>query len=236
MTDEALGNQDLDTSVETEQAQAVPRTYTDEEVNGIKARAKREAYEKARRDEAERYQQMIAAAQQQQQAPQAQPQQQEQMGGMSGPSEDEIRRLIDEQAERKYQEQMGMKIAGELQAKIADGIAKYPDFEEKVGDLNLQHSPALLNWMNSLDNTADIMYDMADHPSKYAYIRVLAHESPQAAQRELRKLSESIKQNEAAQKMPTANDPLSQPNPSISSSGNGEMTADDFRKMDWLKA
>jgi len=151
--------------------------------------------------------------------------------------DDRIRQLIRDESERQTQMNMAKKIADEFTQKIisAKESNKYPDFEEKVSSLNLPDIPHIVGWANSLPNTADILYDMAKNPSKFANVMFLSQTSPRLAFSELQKLSSSIKENEEAVKQPTAAEPLSQLKPSTTGTGNGSMSVSDFRKQSYLK-
>lgn len=161
------------------------------------------------------------------------------MGGMSsGPSQEEIQRMIDEgvnqRLDQRVQEAMAQKTYSEYHAKIQAAKDKYPDIEERLAKLNLSQVPQLVIWANSLDNTVETLKEMADNPARFGNVLTLAAISPAMAQAELANLSKSISVNESAKNIPVPPEPLSQIKPSTIGSDSGEWTTKDkdafFRK------
>ena len=233
MTDEAQGSEisaqdsapavevsDSPSAVESapqESEKPVERTFTQTEVRRIAAKSKHEAYEKGKRD-AEAMSQKAAS-----------------LGGMDAMSEDKIRQLIQDESQRQANLAMAQKIADEFTQKMKAGEAKYPDFSEAVSDLNLPQVPHIVHWANGLDNTSDVMYDLAKNPAKFANVMMLSQTAPHLAQREMKRLSDSIKKNEEAKAQKLPDEPLSQMKHSPVSTDNGRYTVSDYRKMDWLR-
>lgn len=199
------------------------------EVNEIVGSAKREAYEKGKRESLAEYQKSQALVQQ----PNYNANQT--IGGMSQLSDEKIRQLINEEAQTMTNMAVAQKIANEFTQKMMAAKDKYPDFEQVVGELNLVDMPQIVNWANSLDNTADVMYELAKYPEKLSSVTVLAYTNPRKATVLLQKLSDSIKQNESALKQPSASEPLSQIKPSTTGTDNGSRTVSDLRKQPWLR-
>lgn len=150
-------------------------------------------------------------------------------------SDEHVRKLINEEAQRMATMQTAQRIAEEFTQKMVAAKDKYQDFEQTVAKLNLPQIPHIINWANSLDNTADVMYDIAKHPAKFANLIMLAHTAPHLAAEEMQNLSKSIKQNEDAAKRQTPLEPLSQVKPSTTGKDNGSMTVSDYRKQSWLR-
>lgn len=213
----------------TQQAEAVaPRplqqTFSQKMVDKIVGTRVKEAYERAKQDAMNEYQASQAAT--------------SSMGGMPGVSQEQIRTLIQQEAYRMSNEAMANQIASNFTAKMSQGEAKYTDFKEKVDALNLSSHPQLVMWTEKLDNAADVMYDIANNPTKVAHILMLANGGfPDLAQKELQKLSSSIKTNEDAKKVPSVNEPLGQLKPSTIGTGDGSRsTVTDLRAQPWLYA
>jgi hypothetical protein len=148
---------------------------------------------------------------------------------------EQIRQIVAEENEKAANQAIANKIALEFTQKMLAAKEKYQDFEEVVSQLNLPNVPELVHWTNSLDNTADVMYDIAKNPSKFANILMLSNTAPHLAQIELQKLSLSIKKNQEAQAKQVPREPLSQITPSTAGVDNGKMTLEDFKKADWLR-
>lgn len=158
------------------------------------------------------------------------------MGGVQQYSPDQIDRMIEDKIKERADQEYGHRIAQDFISKMNAAKDKYPDFEETVAQLNLPSTPHVISWTNSLDNTADVVYEMAKNPSKFAQVLMLSHTSPELARQELSKLSNSIKKNIEASNAPQVNPPLSQLNPSTVGTDNGKMGVRDLRKQPWLKA
>jgi len=152
-------------------------------------------------------------------ASQAQPTQ------FSGMTPEEVRKMVaDESAKQIQDAQMRASadlVVNQFQQKMQAAASKYPDFAQQVGKLDLGKMVDLVQMTSSLDNTGDIMYDLAQNPYKIASLQQLAQMQPQLAYSELQKLSSSIKANQS-QSAPDIKAPLSQVNSSpigISSDG-----------------
>jgi hypothetical protein len=157
------------------------------------------------------------------------------MGGMQSVNEDQIRRMIDEAAEKRSNEHMAHRIATNFVSKLEPGRAKYSDFDSVIGDLDLANNPHIVALTEGIDNTSDVLYEMGVNPSKFSAVVNLAVRNPHLAARELRKISESIKTNEQAASYPKANEPLSELKSSTVGVDNGKMSVRDLRKMPWLR-
>jgi hypothetical protein len=159
------------------------------------------------------------------------------MGGMEQMTPERIEQMIQEATDKRARESYANKVATDFLSKMEAGKTKYADFEDTVNALNLPMAPEIVDWANGLDNTADVVYEIAKNPTKFTTILNLARGGfGQLAQRELQKLSASIKQNEsAADAAKSVNEPLSQIRPSTVGTDNGKMTVRDLRKQPWLR-
>jgi hypothetical protein len=195
------------------------------QVNKIAAQARSEGVERARKE----YEAKLAESQ-------------SSMGGISQMSPEHLQQMIAEAAQKHVDQQARMmtanKLVHEFTSKVTAGSAQYPDFEEKVSQLRLDKNPLLVVLANSADNTAGVLYDLANHPHKIGNILALANNpaTEHLAQLEIMRLSKSIKDNEDAQKQAMPADPLSQLKPSTLGKDNGVMSVKDLRGQDWLRA
>jgi hypothetical protein len=209
--------------------QTQERLYKESEVNDIVGKKKQHAYQKGKAD--------AMAELQNQQQPQAQP-----MDSMPTQSmhPDQVRQMIaDEHAKTMYQLQV-KQIHDDFNHKVMAASSKYPDFQETVSSLvSSGHSVPLELMMlaNSVDNTGDVIYDLAKNPAKVGALLNLTQRQDTAhlAIKEMQGLSSSIKQNEAAQNMKNAPEPLSQLKSSYTGTDNGSYSVRDFKKMDWMR-
>ena len=121
-----------------------------------------------------------------------------------------------------------------FKTKMDSAKEKYSDFDDIVTDVDYGKIANVVKMATTqIDNTGDIMYELAkNHPTKLVELEITAREQPGLALRELRRLSESIKVNQAAAQVKRPNEPLSQLTQSNSGVDDGSnMSVSDFRKM-----
>lgn len=216
------------------------RTFKQSEVNEIAARRATEAVDRYRRESS-----MASHQQNQQVQPQYNAPVQPQYNGMS---EQEFRRVAAEEAQkardnwiqesnRTSQEQEAQKIASEFFTKIEAGKSNLPDFDKVMADIDLRSIPYHVTLANMVDNTADVMYELAKNPSKIGAIENLinidirAGRQPKLALSEIKRLSQSIKDNQQAAKFKSPNEPLSQMRPSNAGTDNrGALSVSDYKR------
>lgn len=172
---------------------------------------------------------------------------------MSSPSpgmnEEQIRQMMAQEAESHYsklqeaqrqeaEKQQMQQLANEFIGKLQQGTDKYDDFEQVITDIGLSNYPQLVAMSNQFDNVPDIMYELGKNPAKIGSLMALAYTNPQLALKEMRNLSESIKNNESAKRQYSASpNPLMQMKPTIKSGDNGgQMSVSDLRRHPAFKA
>jgi uncharacterized OsmC-like protein len=198
------------------------------QVNKIAAREAKQAAERTRHEMQAEYERQ-RVSQEVQQAP-------SQMGGMPQFSPEQMEQHIMAAAHRMSAKMTADKMAADFESKIKAEIESDPDFGDVYDSLNIVQHPELVIWMNGMDNSAKVVKDLANNPAKFANILMLAKNGMGTlAQRELTKLSDSIKVNQEAQAQPKVKEPLDQLSPSSIGTGSGEMSVSDFMKMDWLR-
>lgn len=197
----------------------VPQSTVDKIVGSVK----NEAYERAKREvEEDRVAAQAAAGSNQPAAPSL--------------SKEEIRSIINEEAEKKANQKLAEQTAMEFVCKMESGSKKYADFDEVVTPLGIgnQEMAPIIQLSNSVDNTADVMYELGKNPHKIGSLLALAAATPGLAYKEMQKLSASIKQNTSSSTV-KVDEPLSQVTPSLTGTDNGSKTVSDLRKEDWLR-
>jgi hypothetical protein len=225
------------------QAPADERTFKQSEVNDLIGRAKNEAVERYRRETS-----MASHQQPQQQAPQYQaPVQQPQYNGMS---EQEYRRITAEEiqrsreewsqeAQRNQEEQNAHRIASEFFTKVSTGDGGRDGFEKLLSEsgLDLRSIPYHVQLSNMVDNTREVMEDLARNPTKIGTIQNLididlrAGRQPNLALAEIKRLSQSIKDNVQGSRYKSPNDPLTQLRPSTAGTDKmGVRSAGDYKR------
>ena len=157
-------------------------------------------------------------------------------------TENELRQMISEESSRianatlaQQNEALAQQIAVEFTNKMIAAKDIYPDFEEAVSTLNFPDISDVVGIANTVDNTAEVMYALAKNPKSLGSILALNERTPRLAVSEIKKLSSSIKNNQAALGEKFPNEPLSQMKPSIAGTDSGKMTISDFKKQDWLR-
>lgn len=212
------------------------RTFRQSEVNDIVKRAKYGAIEDYKRLQSEQPQyasQKYGEAQQ----PNRPAETQQPLA-----NEHEVRRLAAEEAQRlrdqwnkdeqsKTEAANAQRTVQNFWQKIAPGREKYQDFDKVVGDINYRAFPNVVHLLGDfVDNSHDVLYELGKDRIKMANLESLAYMSPQDAIVQAQRLSQSIKDNEAANKMKLPNEPLSQMRPSNTGTDNGVMGVRDYRQ------
>lgn len=229
------------------------RTFRQSEINDLIGRAKSEAVERYRRESS-----MASHNVQQQPTYQAPPQQAPQPSygqhQTSQPSpyisQDEVRKLAAEEthrlrnewiqdSQRSAQEQDAQRIASEFFTKVGAGEGGMSTFEKTIAEagLDLRAIPYHVQLANMVDNTRDVMIELAKNPSKIGTIQnlididVRAGRQPNLALAEMKKLAQSLKDNAEASKFKSPNDPLSQLRPSNAGTGStGPLSVADYKR------
>lgn len=203
------------TQAETTTQQQTERMIPQSQVNEIVGIRAKEAAERA------------VEAFKRQQAQEAQsfqaPVQQSQPKGLSEEdvrrlSADEFQRRSDEftkQAQEKANAEAAQRVVRSFWEKMQPGKEKFQDFDTVVDSIGLQDFPNTVQLLaESADSSADVLYELGQNPSKLWQIDAMAQTSPHLAARELKRLADSIKANEATSQLKSSKAPLSQQRPS----------------------
>jgi hypothetical protein len=211
------------------------KTFKQSEVNSLVGREKARAIEEYRRQQSEQphyVQQKYGEQPTQQQS--IQPQNQFN-------SEQEIRRLAAEEAQRfsdqryeeaqkRYEAESAQKVVQNFWNKVAPGKEKYSDFEAVTGDIEYARFPNVVQLLaEHVDNSHDMLYELGKDRGKMATLENLAYISPKDAIRQAQRMSQSLKDNETASKTRIPNEPLSRMRPSNTGTDNGVMGVKDYR-------
>ncbi len=231
-------------SIEAPSEDNVQKTFDNETVQKIVARERKKAaekaYEKAKREilmqqEQEQMQEAQAAPQGQQQAPAA-----SSLGGMPQMSHEDIQKLISQQLPQHLasyinEAKQTQQIEGFV-SKMRAAEERYPGIEEKLN--NYDYSPnsgmtEIVLAANNLENTADIIKEVTDHPHKLANLITLAKSQPYALNEAMQALSSSIKRNqEALAQEQQSKDPMNRLKPSPNTgTDSGDASVADFRRL-----
>ena len=141
-----------------------------------------------------------------------------------------------DEVEKEAQERELKAIADQYYLKMGKGSQLFEDFNEVMGDFEPDKFSNAVMLAAQMENTPEIMYELANNPSKLVQIDSLAKTAPKMAMKELERLSKSINQNlEAKTNNVSAPPPLSQLKSSSVGMDSGKMTLKDFKNAPWLK-
>ena len=149
---------------------------------------------------------------------------------------EDVQSMITNHTAQQTNEWQAQQIAQQFLGKLNASKDKYPDFEEALASLEVHKFPEVVQLANNFDNTADIMYELAKNPSKAVILKQCAQLNPNLATIELRRLSDSIKQNQTAQQTSSAQPPLSQLTRSSTKIDKGSYSVSAYRQQAWLRA
>lgn len=191
------------------------------EVNDLVGAAKHEAVERYKRA-------------------QAQPQGMQQTS-TNGMTAEEVQKIVGERIQQsrndwieeqrqQTERQDANRIVNEFASRLDAGKGKYQDFDNVLGDVDLKNFGATVHLATFVDNTADVMYELAKNPIKMVNLEELSRKSPKLAIKEMQRLSDSIKTNQQASNFRSPNEPLNHLKPSNAGTDSGELTVSDFRK------
>jgi acyl-CoA-binding protein len=154
---------------------------------------------------------------------------------------DQVRRIASEELQRSRDEWVkevqqreetaqAQRVVNNFYSKQATGKEKYQDFDTITGDIDYAHFPHVVQLLaDHVDNAHDLMYEFGKDRLKMDAIENLANRSPNDAIKQMQRLSQSLKDNEAAGKIRTPNEPLSQLRPSNTGTGTGALSVRDLR-------
>ena len=157
-------------------------------------------------------------------------------------TESEIRRVAAEEAQRlrdqwtqdarsKAEAEYAQRTVQNFWNKLAPGKEKYQDFDTVTGDIEFARFPNVVQLLaEHVDNAHDVLYELGNDRIKMSNLEQLANTSPKDAIVQMRRLSQSLKDNEEARKTKIPNEPLSQITPTNTGTDNGVMSVRDFRR------
>lgn len=217
------------------------RTFRQSEVNDLVGRAKAEAVERFKREASMASHQPSPSQQQQYQPPQQQqyqpPVSEERVRNLAAEETQRLREQWTQESRVQAQEQDAQRIASEFFTKLEAGKSNLQDFDKVMGDVDLRSIPYHVQLANMVDNTAEVMYELAKNPSKIGQLQSLididvrAGRHPKLALAEMKRLSQSIKDNAQASKFQSPNEPLRQlPTSNAGTGKQGALTVGDYRK------
>lgn len=141
----------------------------------------------------------------------------------------------DELAKQEEEKQLRA-LADQYHLKMGKGSQLFDDFNEVMGDFKPAEFSNTAMLAAQMENTPEIMYELANNPGKLAEIEGLAEKSPTMAKKQLERLAKSINANlEAKQNNVNAPPPLSQVKSSSVGVDSNKMTLKDLKNAKWLR-
>ncbi len=117
-----------------------------------------------------------------------------------------------ETAQKQHYDDFVKKQYAELETKVTEGKTAYPDFEEVVKTAQFDQDDAdILMLTNCVENSADVIYHLAQNPLQIGALKSL---SPERQIQALKKLGGSISTNVQAKSVPRLRNPVSSISPS----------------------
>lgn len=132
-----------------------------------------------------------------------------------------------EDRQRSEAEAYGRKVMTELAGKISDAQQRIPDFDAVTSQIDFTQLNDILELSNHVENSGDVLYELAKNPSKIGSLRGLP---PSVARVEMKRLSDSIKANEHAGNKRLPNDPLQKIEPSNVGVANSNPSLKDWKQ------
>ena len=205
---------------ETVSSEPSAKMFDSDTVQKIVQRERLKAYEKAKREVA-----------------MEQPQGTPSLGGMQQLTEQQIRDMIAKEMpshlEQHIHRATNERMVDTFVGKVRAAEQKYPGLEDSLNKFDYTRGDGMTDIIfaaNQLENTADVMKEVIDNPSKLATLLTLSRQ-PYALQQAMNKISDSIKQNQAApEREETAVTQKLKASPTAAIDG-GNMSVTDYRKM-----
>lgn len=219
MVDEVLTDENQDglatseNSGEAPRKPHVPHVIPDARVKKMLERARLEGLEEGKRHMQEQFQSQLSQMPAQAQALPQMPQQLPMQAQVGGADLNLLRQIAAEEfaaqnqrfqqqqqlAREEHDKQQRAAIDSEFKRRLDTSMASNPEHKEALQGLDMapfEHVKYLATL--GVDNTADVIADLAKRPTYLAGLQALAERSPELAQKELEKISKSLKDVHAA--------------------------------------
>lgn len=146
---------------------------------------------------------------------------------------------IRQEAYQRAQDERAQRVVANFWSKTSQGKEKYSDFDAVTGDVPLEIFPNVVQLIaEEIDNADDVYYNLSQDLTKMSEIENLAEKEmskgrpPTAALKQIKRLANSLKENEDAKRLKIPNEPLSQMRPSMNTGTDAgrAMSVTDYRK------
>lgn len=218
--------------VNTPVEQEPEKMLTQSKVNEIVGATKKSAYDKAYQDAMSKIEAEKAANASHEAKEQTSPNVPD-IGSLVGEEISKHFKVIEEAQRAKEAEENARATLDSLKTKVDSAASKYEDFEDVTKDIPYASFPHLLNAADSFDNAGDLLYHLGKNPNKFRELATVFDPSNPmrpVAMKELKSLSDSLKNNEAAMQKNMPRSPLSQVRPSNVGTDKGKLSRADLRR------
>ena len=213
----------------------VPGYVSQEQVNGIAADARRKAYDKGRTEAADSYKQEKAELLSRVEKTNSHADF-ESIVDAKLAKRDEQLKAKQQEANTRYQQdqdnQAWQQMGAQLSPKVAEAHKNHADFDDIVNKVNYRdNAPELLFLANGVDNGGEVLYQLANDPSKLANFRTVFQQTPQLVEGMMKKYAAALK-NQGSSTPSLPPDPLSQLSPSNVGGDDGKVgSVSDYQKQ-----
>lgn len=172
-------------------------------------------------------------------------QQNPQLGGMSvqdvaiAAATQEARRVALEEVQRAQNNNYGQMQINTFEEKASPGFGRFENYEKNVRGLNIANVPALIPILNEIPDLPALLHELGKDGNEHLFsniIQLVSHGSLEKAKNALHRMSKSIVANEEAKNVEAPKEPSSPIKHSNAGLGNGKMSVDDLRFLDWMSA
>jgi len=195
------------------------RLFNQSEVNEIAGSVRKEAVERAKRELYADFQNSASSS----------------ISQDNRLTREEVTKMIAEENEKAARTAIAQKVARDFVSKIENAKDKYPDIGKVIDTLELPNNIELVDYVTSLDNTADVVYELGKNGMLRGSILGMLPTNPKGAREEILNISKTIKNKSAENQKRIPKAPLSQINPSTAGIDSEELTLADFKKQSWLR-
>lgn len=138
-----------------------------------------------------------------------------------------------QEAERQHWQSVASKMISDFQQKSEEAKKHIADYDDVMRNVDFMNTPGLFASASQLDNSAEVLYHLANNPRDIPALEALTQSMPGAASAELKRISDRLKQNRNAKNLPQAPNPIGRIDSDITDGlGDGTpQTVADFMKI-----
>lgn len=160
---------------------------------------------------------------------------------MTGLSEEDVKRLFQDQLQQAQQIQAQQiaahNLVSQFDAKLKAASEDFPELEAQLEEIGIHEMPEIVGMTASLPNTAEVLADLVENPQKIStIISAFKNGNPKLAMISLHKLSNSIEKNKRAKEsIVTPSEPTEQIQPSISGGDDSMASYEALRNLKYTR-